>query len=73
MILRVVPVVGLRVPLTIQGQNLRRHTIQEIAIVADRDDRSLIGVERCFQSLTGGNVEVVRRFVEQQHVHARVD
>src|SRR5438309_2197758 len=63
----------LRDPFTIQSQNLRGDAIEEIAVVANRDDRPLVGVERCFQSFTGRNVKVVRRFVEQQHIDARVD
>src|SRR5258705_9755550 len=45
MVLGVVSVVMLRITYTVQSQNLRSHTIEKVAIMANRDNRSFISGE----------------------------
>lgn len=40
----------------------------EVAVVADDDERAVEVAERVFEGLLGGDVEVVGRFVEEEHV-----
>jgi hypothetical protein len=44
--------------------------VEEVAIMGDRQDRAVEVLEGRFQLLAGGNVEIVRRLVEQQEVRA---
>src|SRR5207253_338300 len=46
----------------------RRHRLEEAAIVRDEEHRALEARERFFQDLGGGDVEMVRGFVEEQEV-----
>src|SRR5258708_18584124 len=71
--LRVVAVVLFDIAVAIERQNPRGYSLEEVAVVTDRDDRSFKGVERFLQRFARGNVEMIRRFVEHEHVHARID
>ena len=44
--------------------------VQHAAVVGDQQQRALVGVERRLQLLDGGQVEVVRRLVQDQQVDA---
>ena len=58
------------VAVAFEGQDVRRQPVEEPAVVAD-DDRAAGEVgHRFFQGPQRVDVEVVRRFVEQQHVRA---
>jgi len=46
------------------------HALQQRAIVSDEQDGAGEGVEGDLELLDGGEVEVVRRLVENQHVGA---
>src|SRR5712691_11649020 len=61
------------VAVAVERQNLRRNAIEEVAVVTDCDDRSFKGVERFFQGFARGNVEMISRLVEHEHVHPRVN
>src|SRR5947209_8293466 len=63
-ILRVIAIVMLRATSAVEGQNLCCYAVQKVAVVADRDDRALICVERFFQGFARGNIKVVRRLVK---------
>ena len=52
------------VPHAIQGQDLRRDTIEEVSIVTDGDDGSLIRRKSFFKRFSRRNVEMVGRLVE---------
>ena len=41
--------------------------VEEVAVVRDKDDRAREAGERAFEPLEPGEVEVVRRLVEQEH------
>src|SRR5437870_3605173 len=58
---------------TVERENLRPDAIKEVAIVADRDYRALVGVQRFFQCFARRNVEMVCRLVEHEHVDSRID
>ncbi|CUJ08852.1 Uncharacterised protein [Achromobacter aegrifaciens] len=51
--------------------HVRAHLVQEVAVVADDDHRALVAVEHVFQPTDGVDVQVVGRFVQQQHVRIR--
>ena len=53
---------------TVQFQNPTRHVVEEIAVVGDGDHRSLVLLQVLFEPVDAFGVEVVGRFVEQQHV-----
>ena len=42
--------------------------VEKIAVVRDDDDRALIRLEIFFKPLQAGEIEVVRRLVEHEHV-----
>src|SRR5258708_16899483 len=71
--LRVVAVVVFDIAVAVERQNLRGYSVEEVAVVTDRDDRSFKGVERFLQRFARGDVEMIRRLVEHEHVHARID
>ena len=50
---------------------VRGESLREVAVVGDGDDRSAKAVERILERLTGFDVEVVRRLVEDEQVHLR--
>src|ERR1044071_1312817 len=72
-ILRVIAVVMLGAACAVERENLRGYAVQKIAVVADGDNRSLISVERLFESFAGRNVQMVGRLVQDKHVDARID
>ena len=45
---------------------MRRHGIQEVAIVRNADQRALIAVQKILQPVDRFEIKVVRRFVQQQ-------
>ena len=70
MIFSVVAVVMFSMSVTVKGQNLGRHPIKKESIVADRHYRSFISIERRLKRFARGDIQMIRRFVEHQHVHA---
>ena len=48
--------------------HLRHHVVEESAIVADEKERAVVILEEVFQELERLDVEIVRRFVEHEHV-----
>src|SRR5579859_6807232 len=50
--------------------NLRGKPIDQIPVVGYQDDRAIELFQRFLQYLLGRNVQVIRRLVEQQEVHA---
>src|SRR5690606_31902478 len=52
----------------IKRPDLGSDPIDEVAVVGDEEDRPVILVQYLFERLTGRDVEVVRRFVENQEV-----
>ena len=48
--------------------DLRGEPIDEVAIVADRDDRAVVFTENGFQLLARGEIEVVRRLIEHEEI-----
>src|SRR5581483_2882630 len=57
----------------LEGEDLRRDLVEEVAVVRDHDDRALEVGERVLEGLAGLGVEVVRRLVQQEHVRLRED
>ena len=53
-----------------EGQDVRGHAVEEPAVVADDDHAAGEVEDRFFQGPQRVDVQVVRRFVEQQHVAA---
>ena len=49
-------------------QDHARHSVQQITLVADQYDQAGIGFQEIFQPQGRFQIEVVRRFVEQQHI-----
>ena len=49
----------------------QRHGFEQAAVVGDEQHGAREGVERGFELLDRGDVEVVRRLVEHERVHAR--
>ncbi len=49
-------------------EDARSQLVDEIAVVRDEDDRAGVFHQRVEQHVFGAQVEVVRRFVEQQEV-----
>jgi hypothetical protein len=47
---------------------MRDGDVEEVAVVGDQHDGSGIRGEKLLQPVAGFEVEVVRRFVEKQHV-----
>ena len=50
----------------LQGEDLGGHLVQQVAVVRDQHHRAAELVERRFQRLAGGDVQVVGRLIEQQ-------
>ena len=57
--------------LKIQIRHVGAHLIQEMPIVADDHHGGVVVVERAFQPADRIDVEIVGRFVQQQHVRSR--
>src|SRR5258708_40066697 len=57
----------------IEGENLRRHAIEEVTGMTNGDYGPFICCECFFQGFARRDVEMVRRLVEKQHVDARID
>ncbi len=53
---------------TVEFQNPARHVVEEVAVVGHGDDRAFVLPQVFFQPQHALGVEVVGRFVEQQHV-----
>src|SRR5947208_17060297 len=53
-----------------ESENRGANAIQEIAIVTDHDDAAAEGDERFLEQAQRSEIEIVRRFVEHQHVAA---
>ena len=49
--------------------DLGRETISEKPVVGDEYDGSLKPLQRFLENFHGGNIQVVKRFVENQNVH----
>ncbi len=56
---------------TVELEDPARDVVQEVAIVGDRDDRALVGLQVALQPGDRLGVEVVGRLVEQQQVGGR--
>src|SRR5207253_3238618 len=56
-----------------EGDYLGDDLVEEIAVVADDDDRAGEFVERGFERLAGGDVEMVCGLVEDEDVLLRID
>jgi len=52
----------------LQVQDRGDDIVEQVPLVADHDQRALIGLEKALQPQRRLEVEVVRRLVEQQHV-----
>ena len=50
---------------------MRAHLIQEVPIVADDHHGRVIVVERAFEPADGIDIQIVGRFIQQQHVRSR--
>ena len=46
------------------------HRVEQRAVVRHEEQRAVVAVERGFELLDGGQVEMVRGLVEHQAVHA---
>ena len=53
-----------------EGEDVGADAVQEIAVVADDDDAAFEGEERFLEQAQRGEIEVVRRFVEDEDVAA---
>ena len=73
MVFGVIAVVVLNAAVAVERQHLRAHAIEEKSIVANRDDRSFVSLERFFQRFARRDVQMISRLVQHQHVYARVD
>src|SRR4051794_18977085 len=58
----------LRAPLPIQREQLRRHAIEQVAVVRDEHQRAGKIEQRFFEHVERRDVEIVRRLVEHQQV-----
>src|SRR3712207_9337808 len=62
----VVAVVVLGAAPAVEREDLRGDAVEEVAVVADGDDGAVVGAEGFFEGLARGDVEVVRRLVEDE-------
>src|SRR5688500_19716588 len=70
LVLAVVALEELDVRVAFEGEDVRRDAVQEPAVVRDDEGIARELEQRGFERAQGFDVEVVRRFVEQQHVAA---
>src|ERR1700730_8155983 len=56
-----------------EGQNVRRDTVEEPAIVADDDGTTGKILQRLFQRAQRVHVEIVGGLIEQKHIGARLE
>ena len=59
---------ALGVAKSVKSQNNSRNAIEHVAIVSDEHQRSAILEQTFLQDFQRGNVEIVRRLVEKQHI-----
>src|SRR5690606_8172692 len=52
----------------VHGDGRGGQTVDEVAVVGHQDQGAVIGLEQLFQLVEGVHVQVVGRFVEDQHV-----
>ena len=55
-------------PIAERAEDLRRYAVEEGAVMADHDDRAVIGRERFFERVERVHVQIVGRFVKHQKV-----
>ena len=53
-----------------KGEDVRRHAVEEPAVVRDDERRSREGQDGFFQRAQGFHVQIVGRLVQEQHVAA---
>ena len=49
------------------------HALEKGTVVGDRDDAPAVAVHEALEELEPGEVEIVRRLVEEEDVRVRVD
>ena len=49
---------------------IQPHILQHPAIMGDQQQRTVIAVQGLLELLDGGQIQMIGRFVEHQHVHA---
>ena len=59
---------GARVAEAVEAQHHIRHAVEHVAVMRDQHKRALELQQRLFQDLERGDVEIVGRLVEHQHV-----
>ena len=57
----------------VKSKDLGRNFIEKEPIVTNRNDRSFVSFQRCFQCLARRDIQMVGRLVEHQHIDTRVN
>src|SRR3546814_737294 len=70
LVFAVVALEELHVRVALEGEDMRRDAVQEPAVMRDHERVARELQQRVFQRAQGLDVQVVGRFVEQQHVAA---